>query len=698
MNFLVPAFLAGLGALSIPVAIHLINRERKVVVEFPSLMFLNKIPYKSIRKQKLRHLLLLIMRCLALAVIVTAFSRPFFDKSKRPSVAGAGAREVVVALDHSYSMAYGTRFKRAQDAALEILGGLGPADHGTVVLFTTQAEQTTQPAADRGRLEAAIRNAKLTSEGTRYVPAIKLAAQILSASNLPRKELVFITDFQQSGWPKREEVNVPKDVTLKPVDVGSESSSDAAVISVTTTRDEDSTRAHVAVSARVTNVAARERETDAVLEIGGRNLESRHVTIPARGAATVAFSPVPVPGAATRGVVRIGQDSLTPDDRFNFAITPDEEISILIVQPPAARTNQSLFLRRALAVADHPKFHVDLRFQGDVKASDFDRRSLVIYNEAPLPTGTAGTRLRDLVIAGSGLIVVPGENGGDAFPAEWREFMPGTVGAVVDRSSDVNATIASVDYANPVFEIFSAPRSGDFAASRVYRYRTLKARGDSGIVARFDDGAPAMILRTQGTGRVALWATSLDAYWTDLPMQAGVYLPFVQQLAKRVGRYSDAKGWFIAGDALDLSRHAELTSALLGSGTKPASDSGELVLEAPSGDKTRLSVRGSNHLAVLKESGFYELRAPSASPGSGRPIAVNVDPTEADLSHLDPKELVAAATAPLTGVKTASAMDTGTPEEQERRQTIWWYLLLGALLLLAAETVMSNRLSRVASI
>ena len=58
MRFLTPAFLAGLAALAIPVLIHLINRERRVVVEFPSLMFLRKIPYKSVRRQKLRHILL----------------------------------------------------------------------------------------------------------------------------------------------------------------------------------------------------------------------------------------------------------------------------------------------------------------------------------------------------------------------------------------------------------------------------------------------------------------------------------------------------------------------------------------------------------------------------------------------------------------------------------------------------------------
>src|SRR5437763_913602 len=67
MNFLAPAFFAGLAAIAVPVLIHLINRERKVVVEFPSLMFLQRIPYRSVRRQKIRPLMLLILRCLAVA-------------------------------------------------------------------------------------------------------------------------------------------------------------------------------------------------------------------------------------------------------------------------------------------------------------------------------------------------------------------------------------------------------------------------------------------------------------------------------------------------------------------------------------------------------------------------------------------------------------------------------------------------------
>src|SRR5215470_17008806 len=123
MNFLAPAFLAGLAAIAVPVIIHLINRERKVVVEFPSLMFLQRIPYKSVRRQKLRHILLLAMRCLAIALLVAAFARPFFEHKKNPVAGLTGAREIVVLLDHSASMGYAHRWSRAQDAAKKAVSG-----------------------------------------------------------------------------------------------------------------------------------------------------------------------------------------------------------------------------------------------------------------------------------------------------------------------------------------------------------------------------------------------------------------------------------------------------------------------------------------------------------------------------------------------------------------------------------------------
>ena len=71
--------------------IHLMQRERKQVVEFPSLMFLEKIPYQSVRRRRIRDWPLLAMRLAAILLIVAAFARPFFDRpiAALSSVGGA---------------------------------------------------------------------------------------------------------------------------------------------------------------------------------------------------------------------------------------------------------------------------------------------------------------------------------------------------------------------------------------------------------------------------------------------------------------------------------------------------------------------------------------------------------------------------------------------------------------------------------
>src|SRR5918995_1542313 len=127
MSFLTPLFLLALGALAVPVLIHLTQKERKHVVAFPSLMFLRKIPYESVQRRRLRDLFLLALRLAALALIVSAFARPFLRGSDLAAAPG-GARDIVVLLDRSYSMGYGDSWSRAQRAAEQALASTTPAD------------------------------------------------------------------------------------------------------------------------------------------------------------------------------------------------------------------------------------------------------------------------------------------------------------------------------------------------------------------------------------------------------------------------------------------------------------------------------------------------------------------------------------------------------------------------------------------
>ena len=155
MTFLAPLFLVGLAGLAIPVILHLIQKERKNVVQFPSLMFLRRIPYQSVQRRRIRHSFLLFMRLAALALIVLAFARPFLRRTEIAASA-SGAREIVVLLDRSYSMGYGGKWPQALAAAQSAINGLTASDRASVVFFTSNTEVALRSAADKGRRQAAV--------------------------------------------------------------------------------------------------------------------------------------------------------------------------------------------------------------------------------------------------------------------------------------------------------------------------------------------------------------------------------------------------------------------------------------------------------------------------------------------------------------------------------------------------------------
>src|SRR5690606_8603589 len=179
MSLLTPAFLIGLAALAVPLLIHLIRRERHDAVEFPSLMFLSRIPQPVVKRRRIRNWWLFALRCLALILLVSAFTRPFMDRGPDAIAQGDAAREVVILLDRSYSMGYGDRWDRALTAARGAIDGLGPSDRASLVVFDAAASALVPATADRARLHAALADLAPSAGATRYTPAMKLTQSIL---------------------------------------------------------------------------------------------------------------------------------------------------------------------------------------------------------------------------------------------------------------------------------------------------------------------------------------------------------------------------------------------------------------------------------------------------------------------------------------------------------------------------------------
>jgi hypothetical protein len=296
------------------------------------------------------------------------------------------------------------------------------------------------------------------------------------------------------------------------------------------------------------------------------------------------------------------------------------------------------------------------------------------------PAGEIGTRIRTWVEAGGGLVAVLGERSrGRAWEGVADGLLPGALGGTVDRTGQAGVAIASVRYRHPVFEPFRDPGSGSLTGARFYRYRTLESVPDDGVLARFDDGAPAVAVRDVGRGRVLALTSPLDGVWNDLVLQPA-FLPLVHRMARFASGRGSVPAWRTVGDLLDAGALAAARSGGTGAGDPP-------VLLSPGGG--RVTVVPGATLVPLEEAGFYELRDPLAT-GGAPVVAVNLDPAESDPAAIDPELFRTAASADGPAPVAASF----APEDRERRQALWWYVLAGAFLLLTAETALSNRLSR----
>jgi hypothetical protein len=665
MALLAPLFLAALAALAIPLILHLSQRARKEPVRFPSLSFVQRVPFKTTERRRLRDRLLLLLRLAAIALLVFAFTRPLLERGPLGGGGTVAAREVVILLDRSASMAYGDHWDRARDAVRRVARSLGPDDRATLVLFAATPEVTGPATGDPVRLEAYLAAAHPDGGATRYGPALDLARDLVEQSTLPRKAVVLITDFQRTGWDGRRDRRLPSGTTLEAVAVGEDEADNLAVTGVTLQRTPDN-GGRVTVTARIANLGTRERRTTARLGTESQVLHQAEAQVAAGEVALVRFPPIPLPLAPTPAWVRVDEDRLPVDDAARFVLRPIPRIAVLLVEGPGSSDRETLYLRRALAIGQDPLLVATPRTVPS--AADVDAADVVVLNDAPFPSGETGRALTRAVAEGRGLLWVLGPRAG-AVPQALRPAL-GTVGGTpVDRLAARGGAIGIADYGHPIFAPYRDARGGDYGAVRVYRYRRL-APADSGrVLAWMDDGSPILVESRYEKGRVLEWASDFGNAWNDLPVR-GVFLPTVHEAVRYLAGRREAPPSYEAGQMIDLAE-LDLPDAAL-------------VVEAPDGSRSSIAA-GERNPVPLPNAGFYTIR-PLAG-GSGLPIAANLDPAESDLAMLDRTAFLAAMSGAGEGEAPAGATLGLTTAERERRQRLWWYVALAALVVLLAESM-----------
>jgi hypothetical protein len=697
LTFLVPLFLLGLAGIVIPVVLHLTRRRRRNVVLFPSLVFLRKVSFQEQSRRRIEHWLLLALRALALGMLALAFARPLFENGSVAAAGGSGPREIVVLLDQSYSMGVGGTFARAVTAAEHVFDGLGPLDRASLVTFSQGARVLERSTTDPARLRSALDTVGVGSEATRFGPALKVAETILDESKLPSGHVVLISDFQKNGWTGNEDVHLPAGTKLTPVDVGGTLDENVQVADVTLARQALPDRERVTPTARIARQGGRgPRQVPVTLELEGQTVQTRTVSVPADGAASVTFAPFTLSLPHTRGAVTVPDDGLGADDARYFVVSPGSAIPVSVVEGAHTGRDASLYLREALDISPDNRFTVHMRRSDEVRSQDLSGAAVLVLNDTRLD-GASAQRVRRFVEAGGGVLVVLGQEA--SWPTSAANTLPGTVGGIQDRAEGRGGRLGFLDHDSPIFEVFARPRSGDFTSARFFRARAFRPADSARVLARYDDGTPALVEGHRGKGTVLVWTSTLDQFWNDLALQP-VFLPFVQRMVEYLSGRGQVVPWLTAGQVLNLADPKALESAGLSSPKAAGLGPGVVpIVLSPSGTPVPLPEEGPRYL-TLEDRGFYTVRPEGVEPKRPFLIAVNVDLSESKLERLDPAELAARVTAPAGAVRAPRPGNAAgnaaelRREDLEKRQSAWRYLLYAAFSLLLLETGLSNLASR----
>ncbi|MEK6324133.1 MAG: BatA domain-containing protein [Acidobacteriota bacterium] len=671
MAFLNPIFLLGAMAAALPVLVHLVRRTRAPRIQFPSLMFLRRIEQKTIRRRKLRNLLLLLMRCAALLLLAFAFARPFFTGSNPVSASGDHTSTVIL-VDGSYSMRYGEVFNRARQSARNMINDAAADEELSIVLFSKSYQVLMPLRSDHAEAAETVNQMQPGLDATDYLQAIQAGDAILKDASRGQHRIYLISDFQDAGWNRAApQVKLAPDVKLFPIDVSEANAANLVVSGVIADPVVYAQKYAGKAVARISNFGVEDVDTAALeFKLNDLPVERKPLELTAGATQNVEFTGFNVPDGSNRATVEITGDSFTLDNKIFFTIRRDNQTRVLAIDTAARGRSESFFLQQSLAAGENNQHALTVKTAGSVNPSELDPYRVVIVNDAAGINEGLASGLKNFVERGGGLILAAGKHtDASDFNRLLGSIAPAQLGEVVQSRG--YALMSQVKTDHPIFAAFA--RSGRLTSTRVYGYHRGTAKEGALTIAALDDGSPIVVEGSAGRGKVLLVATTLDTSWNDLPLTP-MFLPLVRQMLEYLGGREGASSYTI-GQTFNTPSDKD--------GSLPA-------IDTPGGKRVEDPRKNSSGEQSVDagEIGFYRLRYRDRDEF----VAVNLDTRESDLAKLNVDELVASVSVSPGDINAPSAQSPRlTAEEKEAKQRLWLPLLVMALALFVAEAIISRR-------
>lgn len=682
MSFLFPGFLLALAALSIPILVHLFNFRKFKKVWFTNVRFLREVKMDTQSRSRLKHLLVLACRILAVTFIVLAFARPFIPSAT--SSIPAARKIISVYIDNSFSMESigknGPLLEEAKRTAHEIAGGYGASNR--FQLLTNDFEVRHQRLVSKEEFESMIDEVN-TSAAVRKTSEVIARMKDVRESERENTSVSHIisllSDFQKTTSDFSE--LRPDSTEIYPVLFASQKQSNIYVDTCYFPSPYVQVNSPATLLVRVRNIEPDDVENVPVkFTVNGMQKSLGSLDVPARGTVTDTLNFTATSGGWQQAEVSITDYPVTFDDTYFLSFFISERLNILEV-------NGSESNRYLDALFGHDEYFSFVQTpENRIDYSSLDNYQLIILNELKAPSSGLAQELKRFLEKGGSAMVFPGV---DADISAYNNFLKALNAPSYSAPVAADERVAMLETGNILFRDVFENRPGSkneiMDLPVVKKYFPMAARINEEVILRLQNRSAALSQVHSGKGKLFLSAIPLNTDFSGLPLHA-LFVPLMHRIALLssgiqpvnaiIGRDQQAEINTAAARTLGGERIYHLVN-------KDASVD-VIVEEKALAGKPVISFPNQ-----ISKAGNYELHDAGKTASV---ISFNYDRAESDLAAMSSSELDNVIAS--KGLVNIKAMQPGNANLSVMMQQtsegihLWKWCIVLALLFLAAEILL----------
>ena len=672
MEFLYPNALWFLFLLAIPIIIHLFHFRRHKTLYFSSLKFIQFVEQENKSAKKLRNLLVLIARLLALIFLILAFAQPSFTDSKAEN--SVGKNVVAIYIDNSFSMsAKGTEgelLSEAREMARRIINN-APLETG-FLLNTNKLDGIEQRIVSK--MEAIEYLDKIT-----YTPLIRKTDEVINwqknflqkenaeQQRIGKQQFVVLSDFQKSTFSAKQ-LKADEENNYFPIQLLPQKIENVTIDSIWFSNPFHKKGDPNELFVQLRNFSDRDASNlELHLEIG-KSKRDMFIDVPANKKVQTSFQFTETEFGIKTGKLTINDKQLFWDDDFYFSYNVAKKSNVLIINGKDA----SVDVQKVFNV--EPFYETSSISEFEFSKDNLNTANLLVLNGLnEIPSGLI-SEIVEFSNDGGSVFVLPGTNIQKSDYANLlRELNLPSIGTVSTSGLKIN----NIQYKDPFFKgVFEKENENLNVPSIVKAYSVSQMRQSTAFtLIELKNGEPLLLRSNQNA---YLFLSSLQTDFSNFSSNA-----LFPTILLRAGELSIRSYplFSIIGKESKIPVFEEIQND---NPLKLESKSIEFIpLIQKVGNRSYLSISGMEAVEKLKP-GNYSI----VNDGIIGNLALNYDRSESNNALMEKAEIIEAITS--QGIKNCnfSTIQDGqskSPIAIDEPAKFWRILLLLSLLFILFE-------------